>query len=93
LSNIFKYFFWQVKLFDFILVGIFLENLNFIKQNHYSDSINMITLNFIINIHNYQLVYYYNYYNYQLYIYNINRYYIFKFYYLCENINVNRLHK
>ncbi len=51
----------------------------------------MIILKFIINIHNYQLNVYYNYNDNQLYIYIINRYYIFKFYYLCQIINVNRL--
>jgi hypothetical protein len=53
----------------------------------------MIILKFIINIHNYQLNVYYNYNDNHIYIYNINRYYRFKFYYLCQNINVNRLHK
>jgi len=43
----------------------------------------MIILNFIINVHNYQLNVYYNYNDNQLNIYIINRYYIFKIYYLC----------
>jgi hypothetical protein len=33
----------------------FSENVNLIKQKHYSESINMIILNFIIIIYNYQL--------------------------------------
>jgi hypothetical protein len=43
----------------------------------------MIILKSIIDVHNYQLNVYYNYNDNQLYIYIINRYYIFKFYYLC----------
>ncbi len=53
----------------------------------------MIISKFIVNIHNYQLNFYYNYIDIHFLIYNINRYYMFKLYYLCENINVNRLHK
>jgi len=58
LSNIFKYLLWQVKLFYFILFYLesFSENVNLIKQKHYSESINMIVLKFIINIHNYQII-------------------------------------
>ncbi len=40
LSNIFKYLFWQLKLFDFIS-----ENVSLIKQKHYSELINLIILN------------------------------------------------
>jgi hypothetical protein len=53
LLNIFKYLFWQVELFDSILFVIFSENVNLIKQNIYSKSINMIILKCIINKHNY----------------------------------------
>ncbi len=46
----------------------FSEKVNLIKQKHYSKSINMIILKFNINIHNYQLNFYYNYNDNQLYI-------------------------
>jgi len=53
LSNIFKYFFWQVKLLLLLLLlESFSENVNLIKQKN-SKSINMIILKFTINIHNY----------------------------------------
>jgi len=79
LSNVYKYLFLQVNFFNFIYLESFSENVNLIKQKHYSESINMIILKFIINIQNYQLNVYYNYNDNQLYIYNIYRYYIFKF--------------
>ncbi len=46
----------------------FSENINSIKQKINSESINMIILKFIIHIHNYKLIYYYNYNDNQLYI-------------------------
>ncbi len=47
----------------------FSKNINLIKQKHYLESIDMIILKFIINIHNYQLKFYHNYNDNQLYIY------------------------
>jgi len=74
----------------------FSENVNLIKQkiiqtfnrhliDNYEHLINIKILKYIINFHNYQLNVYYNYNDNKLYIYNyiINRYYIFKIYYLC----------
>ncbi len=49
--------FWQVKIFILFYLEFFSENVKLIKQKHYSESINMIILNFIINIHNYQLIF------------------------------------
>jgi hypothetical protein len=69
-----KYLFWQTKIF---YLESFSKNVNLIKQKHYLESIDMIILKFIINIHNYQLSFYHNYNDNQLYIciYNINRYF------------------
>jgi len=76
----------------------FSENVNLIKQkiiqtfnrhliDNYEHLINIKILKYIINFHNYQLNVYYNYNDNKLYIYIynyiINRYYIFKIYYLC----------
>jgi hypothetical protein len=68
LSNVFKYLFWQVNLIYFILFGIFFRKYKFDWSKKYLELINMIILNFIINIHNYQLNVYYNYNDNKLYI-------------------------
>ncbi len=70
------------KKFDLFDLESFVENVNLIKQKNWTESINMIILNFIIIIHNYQLKFYHNHNENQLYIY-IYRFYIFMFYYLC----------
>ncbi len=64
------------KFFFNFLFGFFSENVNLIKQKHYSRSINMIILKFKIIIHNYHLNVYYNYNDNQLYIISIGIIYL-----------------
>jgi hypothetical protein len=60
--------FLQVNFWILFYLESFSENVNLIKQKHYSELINRIILKFIINIRNYQLNVYYNYNDNQLYI-------------------------
>jgi hypothetical protein len=60
--------FLQVNFWILFYLESFSENVNLIKQKHYSELINRIILKFIINICNYQLNVYYNYNDNQLYI-------------------------
>jgi hypothetical protein len=69
ICQIFKYLFWQVKKIYLILFGIFFRKCNFDWTKNCLESINMIVLKFIINIHNYHWNVYYNYNDNQFFIY------------------------